>query len=222
MDVSLMIERAPDILAGIPVTLGLVSLSLLFGGIAAIGFAIMRMSSNPVLSGFSYGYVFVFRGTPLLVQIFLIYYGIGQFEAVRESFAWPVLRDAYWCAIIALAMNTAADPLLRMALVPRVMEARGLDVTPGMMERFAAIGDQQTVDILDLILREEIGHVEAGSRWFRELCAARGLDPEDTYFDLLEQHLGGNIRCPLHIAARRQAGFTDSELGRLEALCKKS
>lgn len=108
MDVSLMISRAPDILAGIPITLGLVSLSLLFGGIAAIGFATMRMSSNPVLSGFAYGYVFVFRGTPLLVQIFLIYYGVGQFEAVRESFVWPILRDAYWCAIIALAMNTAA------------------------------------------------------------------------------------------------------------------
>ena len=108
MDFSLMISRAPEILAGIPITLGLVSLSLLFGGIAAIGFATMRMSSNPVLSGFAYGYVFVFRGTPLLVQIFLIYYGVGQFEAVRESFAWPILRDAYWCAIIALAMNTAA------------------------------------------------------------------------------------------------------------------
>lgn len=121
-----------------------------------------------------------------------------------------------------LAMDTASDPLLRMALVPRVMEARGLDVTPGMMERFAAIGDQRTVAILELILREEIGHVEAGSRWFRKLCTARGLDPEDTYFALLEQHLGSNIRCPLHIAARRQAGFTDSELGRLEALCKKS
>ncbi len=108
MDFALMISRAPEILAGIPITLGLVSLSLLFGGIAAIGFATMRMSSNPVLSGFAYGYVFVFRGTPLLVQIFLIYYGVGQFEAVRESFAWPILRDAYWCAIIALAMNTAA------------------------------------------------------------------------------------------------------------------
>ena len=106
--------------------------------------------------------------------------------------------------------------------VPRVMEARGLDVTPGMMERFAAIGDQETVGILELILREEIGHVEAGSRWFRALCATRGLDPEETYFTLLEQHLGSNIRCPLHIAARRQAGFTDSELGRLEALCKRS
>ncbi len=108
MDFSLMISSLPRIIEGIPVTIGLVALSLLFGGVAAIGLATMRMSVNPLLSGFAYGYVFVFRGTPLLVQIFLIYYGIGQFEAVRESFAWPVLRDAYWCAIIALAMNTAA------------------------------------------------------------------------------------------------------------------
>lgn len=108
MDFGLMIDRAPDILAGLPMTLSLVALSLLFGGVAAIGLAAMRLSANPLLSGFAYGYVFVFRGTPLLVQIFLIYYGIGQFEVIRESFAWPVLRDAYWCAIIALAMNTAA------------------------------------------------------------------------------------------------------------------
>ncbi len=108
MDFSLMISSLPRIAEGIPVTIGLVALSLLFGGVAAIGLATMRMSVNPMLSGFAYSYVFVFRGTPLLVQIFLIYYGIGQFEVVRESFAWPVLRDAYWCAIIALAMNTAA------------------------------------------------------------------------------------------------------------------
>jgi len=121
-----------------------------------------------------------------------------------------------------LAVKTAGDPLLRMALVPRVMEARGLDVTPGMMERFAAIGDQQTVAILEVILRDEVGHVEAGSRWFRHLCEQRGLDPESTYFELLEEHLGSGIRCPLHKAARREAGFSESELGRLEALCKKS
>jgi len=121
-----------------------------------------------------------------------------------------------------LAVNTAADPLLRMALVPRVMEARGLDVTPGMMERFAGIGDQQTARILEVILHDEVGHVEAGSRWFRHLCAERGLDPEVTYFALLDEHLGSNIRCPLHKPARREAGFTESELSRLEALCKKS
>jgi uncharacterized ferritin-like protein (DUF455 family) len=121
-----------------------------------------------------------------------------------------------------LAVKTADDVLLRMALVPRVMEARGLDVTPGMMERFAAIGDQETVDVLGIILRDEVGHVEAGSRWFRYECDRRGLDPEDTYFALLAAHFPGNVRCPLHKAARREAGFSESELGRLEKLCKKS
>ncbi len=121
-----------------------------------------------------------------------------------------------------LAVKTAHDPLLRMALVPRVMEARGLDVTPGMIERFAAIGDTRSVAILEIILRDEVGHVEAGSRWFRHLCARRGLEPESTYFDLLAEHLGSRIRCPLHKAARREAGFSESELGRLEALCRRS
>ncbi|MEZ5588447.1 MAG: ferritin-like domain-containing protein [Sedimenticolaceae bacterium] len=121
-----------------------------------------------------------------------------------------------------LAVDTAHDPLLRMALVPRVMEARGLDVTPGMMQRLAAIGDHASVAILEIILRDEIGHVEAGSRWFHHLCAQRGLDPEQTYFSLLEHHLPAGVRCPLHRAARLEAGFSESELGKLEALCKRS
>jgi len=121
-----------------------------------------------------------------------------------------------------MAVKTAGDPMLRMALVPRVMEARGLDVTPGMMERFGSVGDRQTVAILEIILRDEIGHVEAGSRWFRHLCGQRGLEPEATYFALLEAHFAGGIHCPLHKPARREAGFTESELGRLEALCKQS
>ena len=121
-----------------------------------------------------------------------------------------------------LAVDTAHDPLLRMALVPRVMEARGLDVTPGMMQRLAAIGDHASVAILEIILRDEVGHVEAGSRWFHHLCAQRGLDPEQTYFSLLEHHLPAGVRCPLHRAARLEAGFSESELGKLEALCKRS
>ncbi|RMG36745.1 MAG: DUF455 family protein [Gammaproteobacteria bacterium] len=127
-------------------------------------------------------------------------------------------HDGLW----ELALQTRDDPLRRMALVPRVMEARGLDVTPGMMERFAQIGDQETVAILGIILEDEIGHVEAGSRWFRHLCEARGLDPEQHYFELLEQAFVGGIRCPLHREARLEAGFSESELDRLEALCKKS
>ena len=121
-----------------------------------------------------------------------------------------------------LAEQTASDPLLRMALVPRVMEARGLDVTPGMMDRLRRVGDRQSVAILEIILRDEIGHVEAGSRWFRHLCEQRGLDPEATYFELLEAHLPGGIRCPLHKEARLQAGFSARELDRLEDLCRRS
>ena len=120
-----------------------------------------------------------------------------------------------------LAVKTMDDPLLRMALVPRVMEARGLDVTPGMMERFTAIGDQATAEVLTIILRDEVGHVAAGSHWFEYLCEQRGLDPESTYFDLLQEHFPGQVRCPLHKTARKQAGFSESELDRLERLCAK-
>lgn len=120
-----------------------------------------------------------------------------------------------------MAVRTADDPLVRMALVPRMLEARGLDVTPGIMQRFRKLGDTQTVDVLQVILTEEVGHVEYGSRWFNYLCAQRGLDPETTYFDLLNNFLNGEIRCPLHRKARLQAGFTEHELDRLEMLCTR-
>ncbi|MEW8395451.1 MAG: ferritin-like domain-containing protein [Candidatus Thiodiazotropha sp.] len=118
-----------------------------------------------------------------------------------------------------MAQRTAHDPLIRMALVPRMLEARGLDVTPGIIRRFQAIGDDETVAVLEVILREEVGHVQFGSRWYHYLCQRRGLDPEQTYFALLENFLNGEIRCPLHHEARRQAGFSKRELSRLEALC---
>ncbi len=117
-----------------------------------------------------------------------------------------------------MALRTAHDPLARMALVPRGMEARGLDVTPGIMQRFEAAGDTQTVAALAVILRDEVGHVAIGTRWFHYLCEQRALDPEDTYFALLNEYLDGEIRGSLHREARRQAGFSDSELARLEAL----
>ena len=118
-----------------------------------------------------------------------------------------------------LARQTARDPLVRMALVPRVMEARGLDVTPGIMEKFRAVKDDETVAVLEIILRDEIGHVEAGSRWFHYLCDQRGLEPEATYFGLLSRYLNNRISCPLHRQARLQAGFSPTELEVLERLC---
>jgi len=120
-----------------------------------------------------------------------------------------------------MAVRTAHDPLVRMALVPRMLEARGLDVTPGIMQRFHKLGDQKTVEVLQVILDEEVGHVEFGSRWFNFLCKQRGLEPEIAYFDLLNNFLNGEIRCPLHRQARLAAGFTERELDRLEALCAR-
>ena len=121
-----------------------------------------------------------------------------------------------------MAVRTAHDPLVRMALVPRVLEARGLDVTPGMIRRMRDVGDHASCAALEVILAEEVGHVEAGSRWFRYLCAERGLDAEPTYFRLIDEYLNGEIRCPLHLEARRKAGFSETELRGLEALCGRS
>lgn len=95
-------------LIGLWYTLNLVALSLLIGGVLAIPLAIARAYRWPVLNQIIWAYTYVFRGTPLLVQLFLIYYGLGQFEAIRESVLWPVLREAWWCALIAFVLNTTA------------------------------------------------------------------------------------------------------------------
>ena len=108
MDLALMVQAIPELLQGTALTLQLVFISLFFGFFAAIGMALLRLSANPALSRFAYAYVFVFRGTPLLVQIALIYYGVSQFEFVRESFLWAFFREPFWCAILALTLNTAA------------------------------------------------------------------------------------------------------------------
>ena len=126
-------------------------------------------------------------------------------------------HDGLW----DMARRTAHDVLVRMALVPRVMEARGLDVTPGMIARFRSAGDSETADRLAIILRDEVGHVAAGSRWFRHLCAERGLEAETVYFELVDQYLSGEIRCPLNREARLTAGFGEGELARLEERCAR-
>jgi len=115
-----------------------------------------------------------------------------------------------------MAVDTAHDPMIRMALVPRVLEARGLDVTPGIMHKLAEIGDEQAVEILKIIQRDEVGHVEIGTRWFRYLCEQRKLEPEQTFRNLLSQYMKGSIKGPLDRKARRQAGFTEAELDYLE------
>ena len=109
MNLDLMWRSVSDILVGLPMTLALVGLSLLIGFALAVVVAQMRLSKLAVLSRFAAGYVFVIRGGPLLLQFYFIYYGLSQFRPFWESIgAWPVLREAFWCAVIALAMNTAA------------------------------------------------------------------------------------------------------------------
>jgi octopine/nopaline transport system permease protein len=108
VNLELMWDSLPKLLGGLVLTVELVLLSLLLGFFLAIGVALMRLSPYRPLSAFAYVYVFVFRSTPLLVQIFLIYYGLGQFEAIRDSFLWTFFREPFWCAILAFTMNTGA------------------------------------------------------------------------------------------------------------------
>jgi uncharacterized ferritin-like protein (DUF455 family) len=116
-----------------------------------------------------------------------------------------------------MAHKTRHDVLARIALVPRTLEARGLDAAPPIRAKLAAAGDAAGAAILDLILRDEIGHVAVGNRWFRWLCEARGLDPVQAFASLAATHGAPRLRGPFNLAARRAAGFDDAELARLEA-----
>ena len=117
-----------------------------------------------------------------------------------------------------MAQKTADDPLVRMALVPRVLEARGLDVAPGMIEKFRDSGDRAMVGVMETILRDEVGHVEIGTRWFRYLCDKRGLDPDAIYRELFAAYMKGQIKGPLNRRARLKAGFSEEEIKYLEGL----
>lgn len=108
MDFAFLLETFLRLLPGVPLTLQLAFLSVAFGIALALPVALMRLSRIWPLVWTARAYVFVFRSTPLLVQIFLIYYGLGQFPELRYSALWPILREPYWCAIIALTLNTAA------------------------------------------------------------------------------------------------------------------
>lgn len=117
-----------------------------------------------------------------------------------------------------MAEKTAHDVLVRMALVPRVLEARGLDVTPGMIDKLRAVGDAVTVACLETILEEEVRHVAIGSHWYRHCCDQRGVEPEPTFRALLLDYFGGALRGPFNHPARRKAGFSGAELDALEAM----
>ena len=117
-----------------------------------------------------------------------------------------------------MAERTADSCLARMALVPRVLEARGLDVTPGMISRLRKLGDNASADILEIILAEEVRHVGIGSHWFAWCCDRDGVPPESTFIELIRNVAKGSIRGPFNFPARSAAGFADSEMRLIAAL----
>jgi len=128
MDFDLMITSFPKLLGATVITLKLLSASLFFGLFLGLFFAILRLNKNIFINKFAYGYSYIFRGTPLLVQIFIIYFGLGQIEYLRSTVLWVVLKEPYWCAIIAFTLNTGAytSEILRSAfqtIKPGIIEA---------------------------------------------------------------------------------------------------
>jgi uncharacterized ferritin-like protein (DUF455 family) len=140
--------------------------------------------------------------TLLAYHLVVLGYAYGDFSA----------HHSLW----ELAEKTTSDVLARMALVPRTMEARGLDATPAVRAKIAQTGDHAAAAILDIILRDEIGHVAIGNRWFGYLCQQRALNPITAYADLAKQYHAPQMRGPFNIEARLAAGFTEEELVKLQ------
>uniref|UniRef100_UPI000E64E0C3 ferritin-like domain-containing protein n=1 Tax=Azohydromonas sediminis TaxID=2259674 RepID=UPI000E64E0C3 len=120
-------------------------------------------------------------------------------------------HDGLW----AMAEKTKGDFTARMALVPRTLEARGLDATPAIQRKLARAGDARAVEILAVILRDEVGHVAIGNRWYRWACARDGLDPLAHYAALVERYAAPRLKPPFNVEARRAAGFDDDEIAAL-------
>ncbi|MBZ0087006.1 MAG: ferritin-like domain-containing protein [Thermomonas sp.] len=167
--------------------------------------------------------VYRFRGLP--AQFHADWVSVAHDEACHFNFLRTRLRELGYDygdfdahnGLWEMAEKTAHDGLARMALVPRVLEARGLDVTPGMIVKLRGLGDAATADILEIILREEIGHVAAGSRWYRWYCARAGVEPKERFRELLREYASGVLHKPFNTEARLQAGFDLEELESLLA-----
>jgi uncharacterized ferritin-like protein (DUF455 family) len=191
-------------------------------GLAAFVHAVAHIEFNAI--DLAWDAVYRFRGLP--ARFYADWVGVADDEARHFTLLRARLRDlgrdygdfdahnGLW----EMAEKTAHDGLARMALVPRVLEARGLDVTPGMIVKLRQRGDAATADILDVILREEVGHVAAGSRWFRWYCAQRGLEPRATFRALLAEYARAVLYGPFNRDAWLEAGFDAEELASLEAL----
>lgn len=133
MDFDLIINSFPKLFFASITTLKLLSVSLFIGLFIGLFFAILRIKNNIILGKIAYGYSYTFRGTPLLVQIFIIYYGFGQVELIRESFLWAILKEPYWCAVIAFALNTGA-------YTSEILRSAFQTIKPGFIEAGKSLG----------------------------------------------------------------------------------
>ena len=133
MDFELMVNSFPKLLNATLITLKLLSVSLIMGLFIGLLFAILRLNKNIFINKFAYGYSYIFRGTPLLVQIFIIYFGLGQIEYLRSTILWVILKEPYWCAIIAFALNTGA-------YTSEILRSAFQTIKPGLIEAGKSLG----------------------------------------------------------------------------------
>lgn len=190
-------------------------------GRAALIHALAHIELNAVDLGLD----IVWRFPDMPRQFYLDWAGVAQEEARHYSLLTEHLsglgyrygdfpaHNGLW----DMAQRTRADLLARLALVPRTLEARGLDASPPLRQKLLSAGDKRGAKILSIILLDEIGHVATGNRWYRWLCMQRRLDPLATYTALTEKYSAPKLRGPFNLEARRAAGFDDAELA---ALCR--
>lgn len=165
-----------------------------------------------------------FAGLP--AQFYLDWLGVAKEEAYHHGLLcqrmadydvvygqYPA-HDGLW----QMAEKTAGSLLARLALVPRLLEARGLDVSPAIRNKLASAGDVASAEVLDIILRDEIGHVAIGNKWFNHQCEVQGLQAIEAFEDCLQRYLAPQPRSPFNFEARAQAGFSEDELAWLMQL----
>jgi uncharacterized ferritin-like protein (DUF455 family) len=191
-------------------------------GRAAFLHAIAHIEFNAI--NLAWDAVYRFRGLP--AEYYADWVGVADDEARHFALLSGRLAELGFAygdfdahnGLWEMAGKTAGSGLQRMALVPRVLEARGLDVTPGMIARLRSNGDDASADILEVILREEVAHVAAGSRWFHWHCEREGLAPVREFIRLVREAVRGGVRGPFNRPARLAAGFDDDEIRLLESL----
>ncbi|MFI8374634.1 ABC transporter permease [Pseudomonas helleri] len=145
MLLELFIKWLPKLIQGATLTLELTAISVIAGLIVAIPLGIARSSKLWYVRSLPYAYIFFFRGTPLLIQLFLVYYGLGQFEAVRDSVLWPYLRSPFWCAVITMTLHTAA-------YIAEILRGAIQAIPPGEIEAARALGMSRFKTLVHIVM----------------------------------------------------------------------